>query len=273
MNIIALIVEDEWAARDELMDLLAEQPDIVLCPPAASAREAMERMAAHQPHVIFLDVHMPGGSGIQVARHAALTRDPKGVPLVVFTTAYDEYAIDAFDVEAIDYLLKPYDPQRVAATLSRIRQRLAAGAAPPQILVNGFSTAGSTGVSGTAAVTASPAAPVGIRLMLAGREGFVVVPPHQIRFALRAERWVELHTDRGVLSVRTTLQELSDRLQGLPFFRCHRSCLINLHRIASVRPWVNGAYTIVMDDPEGTELPVSRHAARALFDRLRQFMR
>ncbi|MCL6516468.1 LytTR family DNA-binding domain-containing protein [Alicyclobacillus sp.] len=281
---IALIVEDEWAARDELTALLSTYEDVTLCPPASTAREALERMAAHHPDVIFLDIHLPGGSGVQVARHAAMTREVDGVPFVVFTTAYDRYAVEAFNVEAVDYLLKPYDPQRVFATVSRIRQRIAnrltsmanRDSSSANLLDAAMAvrpTPGSAGHDAGPPTGRTHLQTTGIRLLLARRDGFVVVLPDQIRFALRADRVVEVHTLNSVITVRTTLQDLEDRLHGLPFFRCHKSCLIHLHHIASIRPWVNGAYTVVMDDPAHTELPVSRHAARALFERMRQFTR
>ncbi|MBX6353194.1 MAG: response regulator transcription factor [Thermoflavifilum sp.] len=254
----ALVAEDEWVAREELVYLLRRAPDIELCPPATTGSEALEGIWRWHPHVVFLDIHMPGPSGMEIAQEVMRQRTGD-LPLVVFITAYDTYAVDAFAVEAVDYLLKPYDEERLRQTLERIRRHPALADAH-------------TGEAPSAAYGMPPQSS-GIRLWLHQSEGWVVLPPAQICFAERTDRYVEVHTMSEVVRVRTTLHELEERLASPVFFRCHKSFLVNLEQVREVQPWVNGAYTLIMADPARTTVPVSRTFAKELRQRLRQLAR
>ncbi|SFU53775.1 LytR/AlgR family response regulator transcription factor [Alicyclobacillus macrosporangiidus] len=281
MSIRVLIAEDEWVAREELAYLISRNHDFELCRPARNGPEAYERWRSERPDVVFLDIHMPVCSGMEVARRIAAERPVGGLPLIVFTTAYDEHAVEAFSVEAIDYVMKPYDPVRVQATLNRVRHHWtlarsggdpADKAASAGVPILQSPAAGNAGTS--VSLADGPGRPAGqIRLLLHHGGGMVFIDPTRICYATRVARWVEVHTDDGPVCVRTTLNELGERLAGLPFFRTHKSCLVNLSRVREVRPWVHGAYTVVMDDAQRSEVPVSRNAAKALLRRLRHLAR
>lgn len=247
MKIKAMIAEDERLAREELAWFIKQEEDFELCPSAENGRQLLELYKIHEPSVVFLDVEMPGLSGMEVAKKLFRLREQgaERLPLVVFTTAYDEYAIEAFGIEAVDYLLKPYDTERFQTAIGRIRKQLAA---------NQSLSAGSH---------LSSARPS--KLLVDDGERSVMLHTQDILFAVRMERFVEIHTATQTLQTKWTLQELDDRLKGSSFFRSHRSYLVNLDFVHEITAWVNGAYTIVLNNPKRTQIPVSRLAAKALF--------
>ncbi|EGK12217.1 LytR/AlgR family response regulator transcription factor [Kroppenstedtia eburnea] len=254
MNIRALIAEDEWPARAELAWLLQREKDVTLCPAAETGDQLLALYDQHRPDVIFLDIQMPGLSGMEAARR--LLNEDRGdgnPPLLVFTTAYEDHAVEAFALEAVDYLLKPYDEKRFKQALGRIRKRLA-DRSPT-----------------TAETLRTPASPFSLhrdRLLVDHGEKMVVLSPTSISYAVRVERLLEIHTEKEILQSKMTLQELEDKLREFPFFRTHRSYLVNLEHIREITPWFNGAYNLVLKDENQSRVPVSRSSAKRLFQLL-----
>lgn len=249
MNIRALIAEDEWPARAELAWLLQREKDVTLCPAAETGDQLFTLYDQHRPDVIFLDIQMPGLSGIEAARHLLNgDRGNERSPLLVFTTAYEDHAVEAFALEAVDYLLKPYDEKRFKQAMDRIRKRL-------------------SDRSPTRVQPLRP--PLSLhrdRLLVNHGEKMVVLSPTSISYAVRVERFLEIHTEKEILRSKMTLQELEYKLREFPFFRTHRSYLVNLDYIQEITPWFNGAYNLVLKDE--SRIPVSRSAAKRLFQLL-----
>lgn len=220
-----LIVDDEPPARGELRALLRHFPEVQVVGEAASAEEARELIGAVPYDVVFLDIAMPGRSGLELARELMAN----GGPRVVFTTAYPEYALEAFDVGASGYLLKPFDEERLGQVLARLR-----GGAPP--------------------------APAWVPPRVPAESGgkTVLLSPSEIVFAYARGEQVYVKLHREHLPCRFTLRDLEMRLRSYGFLRVHRKFLVNLHHVREVVPYFKGAIACVVDDAERTEIPVSR---------------
>ncbi|WP_042356805.1 LytR/AlgR family response regulator transcription factor [Bacillus rubiinfantis] len=246
-KIHVMIAEDELMARKELTYLLTEEEDVELCPSAESGEQLLQLYREYEPDVIFLDIHMPGISGLEAAQQL-IDQAVHVPPLFIFTTAYDEYAIKAFDLEAVDYLLKPFDELRFQKAMKRLRNQIKQR--ERKLMEPYVSNSTSTG----------PA-----KLLIDDGERTVVLSPDMIYFAMPHKRMLEIHTkDRAILS-RMTLQELEKKLVGHPFFRTHRSYLVNLNYIKEITPWFNGTSNITLKDIEHIQIPVSRTARKMLF--------
>ena len=233
-----LIVEDERPARDKLRRLLAEEADVTEVAEARDGVEALEQVEAFKPDAVFLDIQMPEVSGIEVA--ASL---PIPAPLIVFATAFDQYAIKAFDANAIDYLLKPYDKARLQRAVSRIRERLKAPRELPAF---------DSGQS--------------LRQLLISERGVIrIVRVEQVQWIETADNYVILHTDTGSPLMRQTLAGLLDKL-GARFVRCHRRAAVQLNWIESVVALDKGDCELVLRG--GARVPCSRQFKAALLERL-----
>ncbi len=243
MKINVMIAEDEYLAREELIYLLEKEKDIALCPSAESGEELVELYLEHKPDVLFLDIEMPGITGVEAAKQ--IMKSTNNPPLFVFTTAYDAYAIDAFEIEAVDYLLKPFDQVRLHQAMERIRKRLL------------DSSESSTHIPGKSSS----------KLLIDDGEKMIVLSPDSIYYAVPSQRMLEIHTENEVIESKMTLQELEKKLEGRSFFRTHRSYLVNLNHILEITPWFNGAYNITLKNKEKTTIPVSRSARKALFEK------
>lgn len=246
MIIRAMIAEDEAMARKELMYLLQDEEDILLSPHAESGEELIEQYRLHKPDVIFLDVEMPGMSGVEAAK--AITEMKEESPLFIFTTAYDEYAMDAFDIEAIDYLLKPYEEANFKRAISRLRKAI------------------SSKESKHAVIEQQPATD---KLLIDDGERMVVLSPDSIYYAVPHKKQLEIHTEDKVIRSKMTLQELEDKLKNHSFFRTHRSYLVNLNHILEITPWFNGTSNVTLKDKEQTKIPVSRAASKILIKKFK----
>lgn len=246
MKIRAMIAEDERMARKELVYLLEKEGDIILTPDAQTGDQLLELFFVHRPDVIFLDVEMPGLNGMEAARYI-LEQAQDHVPLFVFTTAYDEYAIDAFDVEAVDYLLKPYDETRFRRTMGRIRKSL-------------------THREKDIKPAENKEKPTVSKLLIDDGERMVVVSPDSIYYAVPNNRFLEIHTDYKVINSRMTLQDLEEKLKDYHFFRAHRSYLVNLNQILEITPWFNGTSNLTLKDKKRTKIPVSRSASKRIYE-------
>lgn len=253
MTLKALIVDDEYPARMELRYRLGQYPDIEIIGEATNAREALRLIEALDYDVIFLDVEMPGLSGIELARQLK-GRQP--APKLVFVTAYEGYAIPAFETRAVDYLLKPIEDARLADTIQRLREGSAAAGAPavPEAPANKGAPDGTgRGAGGRLAWVLTEKDGKSIPVAL---DDIVYI------FAEGDSVWVQTHSER--LLTRATLQELTERLPSDLFFRSHRSYLVNLTQVKEITPWFNGAYVLKLKDRNNSEVTVSRGNVRKL---------
>ena len=239
MNI--LIVDDERPARDKLRRLLALEPDVGAVDEARDGAEALQAIAEHRPDALFLDIQMPGVSGIELA--ASL---PAPAPLLVFVTAFDQYAIRAFDANAADYLLKPFDRERLQRALRRLRERLvlpAPGAGPA------FGGAG-----------------LPLRQLLVSERGLTrVVPVEQIQWLESADNYVILHTAQGQPLLRQTLAGLVDKLAP-GFVRCHRRAAVQTSWIESIAARDKGDCELLLRG--GARVPCSRQYRADLLSKM-----
>ena len=233
MTIRALIVDDEAPARSELRYLLAEHAEVDVVGEAASAAEAVQLARELRYDVVFLDVEMPGATGLEAAPHVRERRDP---PAVVFVTAHAEYAVDAFAVEAFDYLLKPVDPDRLARVVERLHERTQENAAPVD------------------------------RVAVVAGGGTELLDHDQIHYVQAEGDYSRVHTyDRAYLST-SSLGELEERL-GPRFARIHRSYIVNLAKVTGVRR-ASDRFRLQLADEAHTELDVSRRQSREVRERL-----
>ncbi|MEG6507278.1 LytR/AlgR family response regulator transcription factor [Nitratidesulfovibrio sp. 1201_IL3209] len=268
MPIRALIVDDERPARDELAYLLSAYPDVEAAE-AASAGEALRKLADERFDLVFQDIQMPGHDGFHVMREAQSQAQPgEAAPLFVFVTAFDEHAIRAFEENALDYLLKPVAPARLARCLDRVRGRLATDGARP--LQNAVATLlGALGHAKPPNRLAMDRLPVD-RLAVEHGGRISLIPTRDVVMIEAEEKRIVAVTGEGRLPCHNmnTLARAEERLAGLPFFRVNRAVLVNLERIAEFSPWINGKYHLVMNDADRTEVTVSRNRARDFRARL-----
>lgn len=245
VKIRALIVDDEFPARAELRFRLSKYPDVEVVGEAATAREALQLIGALDYDVLFLDVHMPGLSGIELARQ--LREGERPAPRVVFVTAYDEYAVEAFGARAVDYLLKPVDDDRLAETIARLREEREEARRP--------SRGEEQGAEGPSCLVWVPTE----------RDGKTIpVALEEVVFISAEGENVFVHTGAETLRTRFTLAQLSERLPPDRFFRCHRSYIVNIFQVKEIIPYFNGTYLLGMKDRNRTRVPVSRGNAKRL---------
>ncbi|WP_409347349.1 LytR/AlgR family response regulator transcription factor [Paenibacillus sp. MBLB4367] len=259
MRMKVMIAEDERLAREELIYLLSQERDVELLPAATNGVELLELADAHKPDAIFLDIHMPGLDGVQAAK-SLMNLDPR--PFIVFATAYEQYAVEAFKLEAADYLLKPYDEERLRQTLQRIRKMRAAPGDTVKPSVYAAVPAQAPAIK-TSLFANKP------KLLVDDGSRMVVVDPARIGYAVKEEKLTLIHLEGGQThTTRQTLQELEEKLIGHSFFRTHRSYLVNLDFIDEIEPWFNGAYNVILKDAKRSRIPLSRVAAKGLIKRL-----
>jgi two-component system LytT family response regulator/two-component system response regulator LytT len=247
-----LVADDEKLARDRLAGFLAQVKGVELIGQAANGVEALAMIEEARPDLVFLDVQMPGMDGFEVLK-ALRGR----VPHIVFSTAHDEYAIRAFEVEAVDYLLKPFDRARVQEAVERVRTRLNGGGGD------------------------SPDLEAMLRTLEQRRKVFVhqvpvyagkrilILPVDDVFWFGVEYRLVYAHAHDRPYMTNYTLRELEERLDPERFFRAHKSSLVNLKHVKEIVPWFGGRYKLVMRDDAGSEVALSRAQARALRARLR----
>ena len=242
-----VIADDEAPAREKLERWVAGQPDMTVAGSAEDGLSAAQCIERLRPDVAFLDIQMPTLSGLQVAAQL----EPSSAPLIVFVTAFDEHAVKAFDLDAIDYLLKPYDLDRFARTVQRVRERLHAHE------------------SGATAVAMGRArAPSCERLLVPDGERLQLVDAASIEWLEADDNYVHVHTAARNYLLRRTLQDLLSQLGEQRFVRIHKSTAVNLGAIASLTPLFKGDYEIHLHD--GRVLRLSRRYREALFARMGQ---
>jgi two-component system, LytTR family, response regulator len=242
-----LIVDDEPPARDKLRRWLAEQPDVEIVGESADGLAAARAIEDLDPDVVFLDIQMPGLSGLEIAAQL----EPDDAPLLVFVTAFDEHAVRAFDLNAIDYLLKPYDKDRLHKTLHRLRERLQA---PPG------------GARAAAVYTARAQTASSERLLVPEREELRLLDAHLIHWLEADDNYVHVHTAQAHYLLRRTLNDLLTQL-GERFVRIHKSAAVNLAEVASLSPLFKGDHEVTLRS--GHTLRLSRRFKDELFARFR----
>jgi len=254
-----LVVDDEQLAREELCFLLGQVGSVEILGQAADGVEALRMAGDLRPDLVFLDVQMPGLTGFEVARRLI---EADVVSQLVFVTAFDQYAIDAFGVNAVDYVLKPIDADRLELTLARARTRLASRQAAKMPL---------TPEDLERVVEAVQARQGGRRDQLAVRTGerFVLVQADEVIHASLIDEGIVVVTSTvtGTSNYRT-LDELQTRLDPAVFWRVHRSHLVNITKIKEIVPWFSRNYLLKMKDAKSTEIPVSRSQTK----RLREYL-
>jgi two-component system response regulator LytT len=265
MPITALIVDDEQLAREELKYLLESVGDVDVVAMGANGIEAVDLVEKYHPDLVFLDVQMPGLDGFAVierlmehSRAKGRAGKEHGLPQIVFATAFDQYAVRAFDVNAVDYLLKPFDRDRVEQTVERARNRLSGSA-------NGAQMESQLGEVLRLLNRPQNAERAHPKIIVQAQTRLLLVDQSDICFAA---------IDEGVIRVVTqtfdghskcrTLEELQELLDPAHFWRAHRGFLVNIDQIREVVPWFKSSYQLRMNDKQRTEIPVSRAQTRRL---------
>ncbi|MGA7885916.1 MAG: response regulator [Acidobacteriaceae bacterium] len=260
MPITALIVDDEKLSREELKYLL-DDGEVEIVGEGTNGIEAVDLIRTHHPDVVFLDVQMPGLDGFAVLKKLLDLGEGDRLPQIIFATAFDQYAVRAFDVNAIDYLLKPFDRDRVMQAVERARLRLQEVNGEPQPATGDMR----------------------VDTLLKLIEQHQTPRPHSGKIVVQAGSRLLLIDQKdicfasiedGIISVVTpafegqskcrTLEELLDLLDPAAFWRAHRSYLVNINHIREVVPWFKSTYQLRMDDKKQTEIPVSRAQTRRL---------
>src|SRR3984885_5561223 len=245
-TISAILVDDEKLASEELAYQLKEFPDIDIIATASNGLEALKLIQDLEPDLVFMDVQMPGLDGMGVIRK--LREQDVPLPYFVMATAYDQYAVEAFRWEALDYVLKPVDKERLTVAVDRARKAVGDRnkTAPPE-----------------------PASP-----KPALQRSKLLVRSNQRNFIVDAQDVVYATIDDGLITVVAsnlegqsnyrTIEELQSNLDADTFWRVHRSYLVNIHRIKEVIPWFKSSFQLRMDDKKQTEIPVSRVQTKRL---------
>ena len=242
-----VIADDEAPAREKLERWLSEQPDMAVVGSAEDGLSASQCIELFRPEVAFLDVQMPMLSGLQVAAQL----EPSSSPLIVFVTAFDEHAVKAFDLNAVDYLLKPYDQERFTRTVQRVRERLHAHES-----------------GATAVAIGRIQAPACERLLVPDGERLQLIDAASVEWLQADDNYVHVHTASRTYLLRRTLQDLLYQLGAQRFVRVHKSTAVNLGFIGSLTPLFKGDYEIHLRN--GRILRLSRRYRDALFARMGQ---
>ena len=254
-----VVVDDEQLAREELCFLLQQLGGVEVVGQAGNGVEALRVIEEHQPDLVMLDVQMPGITGFEVARRVVQAGLESQV---VFVTAFDQYAIEAFDVNAVDYVLKPVEPARLTTAVERVRRRLSAERTAQKPL--------SGEEFGRLLQALSERHERREQLALKVAERFLLVHTDEVVHASVEDDQIRVVTNSlsGTSNYRT-LDELQARLDPAVFWRVHRSHLVNINKIKEIVPWFSRNYILKMKDGKGTEIPVSRSQTR----RLREYLK
>ncbi len=234
-TIKTLVADDEKYSREELKYLLKEHPSIKISGEAATGREALSKIIADEPELLLLDIDMPEMTGTELA---AILKKMKNPPLIIFTTAYSEYAVEAFKVQAVGYLLKPIDEKELSEAVAYAAELLETKQNP------------------------SPG-----KLAVGIDESITYLDPSDVLFASRENNTTTIVSSKGNFKSRTTLKDLESRLVQHSFFRVHKSYLVNTEAITEMTPWFNGAYQLTLNGTD-VQIPVSRNYVKTLRSRI-----
>ncbi|KLU66973.1 transcriptional regulatory protein YehT [Desulfosporosinus acididurans] len=241
----AFIVDDEALSRDELRYLLEQEEDVSVVGMARNGREALELIPQMHPDVVFLDIQMPDLSGLTVARELLTAMAPHDVPLFVFATAFDQHALEAFEVNAIDYILKPFSDERLQNTLERLRSFLEK--------VGDSDRLEKDKLDRILNLLEKPSGQA--KLPVEENERIILLEANKIIYAWAEDRRVLVKTDTTTYKTGYSLSELEAKL-GL--LQTHKSYLVNKDMVREIVPWFNGTYNLIMSDSEKSQVPVSR---------------
>lgn len=248
MSIGVLVVDDEPIARHAIVRHLRADPDIELLGECGDGASALAAIRAQSPDLVFLDIQMPAMTGIEVVDAIGHAR----MPAMVFVTAYEQYAVKAFEANAVDYLVKPFSRERFAATLARAKDRLSAARGPRDGESRRILQALEDLRQRDAWLQRIP-----VRV----DEHVVLVPVDDIVWIKANRNTVELHLADRVHELRETMAALAERLDPRHFARIHRSAIINVRRVKAIHPWFNGHHVVTLDT--GQELRMSRYQHEA----------
>jgi len=258
MPINTVIVDDERPARDELAYLLKGFPEINVIAQGKNGLEAVALIKEHDPDLVFLDVQMPGLDGFGVIKRLVERR--LQIPQIIFATAYDNYAIQAFEVSAVDYVLKPFDKARIAKAVQRAKKMVEAHTSPVERLENLVGQ-----LSASPPKTSQP-----VKLLVKSQARMFLVDAQDMIYAAIQDGTITIFARdfEGVSNYRT-IEELSASLDSDRFWRPHRSYLVNINHIKEVVPWFKSSFMLKMNDKRASEIPVSRAQTKRLRELLK----
>ena len=266
MPINTVIVDDERPARDELAFLLKGLPEINVVAQGKNGLEAVSLIKEHSPDLVFLDVQMPGLDGFGVIKKLVERKLP--IPQIVFATAYDHYAVQAFEVNAVDYVLKPFDKARISQAVQRARKMVEANTSPVQRLETLVSQLGASLPAVAGEARARTAAPV--KLLVKSQERMILIDAGDMIYASIQDGAITIYSREleGVSNYRT-VEDLMEALDENTFWRPHRSYLVNIKHIKEVVPWFKSSFMLKMNDKRASEIPVSRTQTKRLRELLK----
>lgn len=247
-KIRAILIDDEPHARVELEYLLLQHNDVQVVYKTGNPREVLQAIEQHNPHIVFLDVRMPGLDGLQAAERIL---DSQYSPLIVFATAHEEFAVKAFEVNAVDYLLKPFSAKRVTRCIERIRELLNDSLEVDQRKMDALMSF---------ITTAPPRRKIAIEFN--GKAA--IIDEKDVVLAYCSDGQLIIHTKEKSYISNMSLQDLQHKLDDRLFFRSHRAYLVNIERIREVIPWFNGTYNLILEGLPNMEIPVSRQHSSKL---------
>ncbi len=273
MTLSALIIDDEQLAREELQYLLDSLGGVEVVAHGSNGIEAVDLVEEHHPDLVFLDVQMPGLDGFAVIKRL-MERNRAGkhpLPQIVFATAYDQYAVRAFEVNAVDYLLKPFDRARLEQALTRVHGRInvavatGAGPSPAESTVETQLEELLRVLNRPQGASRSVSAKLPSKLVVQAQSRLLLIDQADICFAAIDEGVIRVSTQNfeGHSKCRT-LEELLEQLDPSLFWRAHRGFVVNINHIREVVPWFKSSYQLRMNDKKQTEIPVSRAQTRRL---------
>ena len=241
-----VVADDEALARAKLRQLLSDERGVEVVGEAANADETFELVRATKPQLVFLDIHMPGMDGLDIAAELSLGKDAPP-PHIIFTTAHDQYALRAFEVHAVDYLLKPFSRERLSSAIERARKQ-----------INAQQTSGSNSGSAPGRYAS--------RVVFKSRGRIVFLPLSDIRWISAEENYVRIRTATETHLLRETMARLQEKLDPEVFLRIHRSSIVNLQFVKEVRTEPDGEYSVVL--LSGEKLSMSRSYRARITDLL-----
>ncbi|WP_227396440.1 LytR/AlgR family response regulator transcription factor [Jeotgalibacillus aurantiacus] len=239
MEIKAVIIDDEPLSRQELLHLLGMHAEIHVIGEASSAEKGLEIVLKEEPDALFLDIEMTGMNGVELAEALQRMKKP---PAIIFATAYPDYAVKAFRVEAVDYLLKPFDEIQLEQAINRLKQRLA----PPEVKVS------------------SPGAG---RLAVQSEDRIIYLKPEEILYVYREGRDTFVVSEKGTYPTKAALKDLEIKLKNFSFFRVHKGYLVNIKKVEELVSWSTNVFELKVRD-RAESIPVSRNYVKELRETL-----